>query len=652
MACISISTSFFSRPQALAQARSKTQKHSPKRNPNPKFKPKKVNKLQSLSLSPPTPSSSLGAQATTYTRLPPKEDFGFEFEVPTLKESDEIKLSDSDIAKLAFNNGSSEIEAEMLDTEDEDEEEEENESLGFEDETHNGKIMGFYNGEESLDFDEEEEQEVYYYNSDGKLVNLSENEVDDLGLVEVKEKGIPAVMRCFDRAKIYVKAGDGGNGVVAFRREKYVPLGGPSGGDGGRGGNVYLEVDGAMNSLLPFRNCVHYRAGRGAHGQGSMMSGRKGEDVVVKVAPGTVVREAGNEEVLLELLYPGQRALLLPGGRGGRGNASFKSGNNKVPKIAENGEEGPEMWLELELKLVADVGIVGAPNAGKSTLLSVISGAQPQIANYPFTTLLPNLGVVSFDYDSTMVVADLPGLLEGAHRGFGLGHEFLRHTERCSALVHVVDGSGQQPELEFDAVRLELELFSPELAEKPYIVAYNKMDLPEAYENWPSFKEKLQSRGIETFCMSAVKREGTHEVICAAYKLLQENKESNERFEGFQDPVDLNHVADMVRKQRSSSISEFEITHDSSCNTWDVTGAGLQRFVQMTNWRYIDSDKRFQHVLEACGVNRSLMKLGVKEGDTVIVGEMEMVWHDSADNSGTAKMKKRSTESIKWPQWK
>lgn len=349
MASISISTSLFSRPQARAQARSKTQETSPKKNPNSKFKPKKVNKFKSLSLSPlppPSSSSTLGAQATTYTRLPPKEDFDFELEVPSLNESNEIKLSDSDVAKFAFNNASSEIEAEMLDTDDDDDDEEEelNEISGFSDESLDGKVVDFYNGDERLNFEDEEEdeEEVYYYDSDGKLVNLSEDEVGGLEL-EVKEKGVPAVMRCFDRAKIYVKAGDGGNGVVAFRREKYVPLGGPSGGDGGRGGNVYLEVDGAMNSLLPFRNCVHYRAGRGAHGQGSMMSGRRGEDVVVKVAPGTVVREAGNEEVLLELLYPGQRALLLPGGRGGRGNASFKSGNNKVPKIAENGEEGPEM---------------------------------------------------------------------------------------------------------------------------------------------------------------------------------------------------------------------------------------------------------------------------------------------------------------------
>ncbi|KAK7412589.1 hypothetical protein VNO78_04070 [Psophocarpus tetragonolobus] len=468
----------------------------------------------------------------------------------------------------------------------------------------------------------------------------------------VKEKGVPAVMRCFDRAKIYVKAGDGGNGVVAFRREKYVPLGGPSGGDGGRGGDVYVEVDGAMNSLLPFRNSVHFRAGRGSHGQGSMQNGAKGDDVVVKVPPGTLVRISGEDNVLLEMVYPGHRALLLPGGRGGRGNASFKSATNKVPKIAENGEEGSQLWLELELKLVADVGIVGAPNAGKSTLLSVVSAAKPAVANYPFTTLLPNLGVVSFDYDSTMVVADLPGLLEGAHRGFGLGHEFLRHTERCSALVHVVDGSSLQPDLEFDAVRLELKLFNPELAEKPYVVAYNKMDLPEAYENWESFKEKLQSRGITTFCMSAVKREGTDEVICAAYELLRKSKEDREEYEDGRDMVNLNHVADALQKQRNASISDFEIFHDRDSNIWHVVGSGLQRFIQMTNWRYIDSERRFQHVLEACGVYKSLMKLGVKEGDTVIVGEMKMIWHDSSGNSGASRMKKMSTDSIKWPEWK
>ncbi|GAB2261685.1 hypothetical protein Droror1_Dr00002682 [Drosera rotundifolia] len=427
------------------------------------------------------------------------------------------------------------------------------------------------------------------------------------------------------------------------------------GGDGGRGGNVYVEVEGSMNSLLPFRKNIHFRAGRGRHGQGSDQDGCNGEDVVVKVAPGTIIREVGEDgvpgNVLLELLWPGQRALLLRGGRGGRGNGSFKSGTNKVPKIAENGEEGPEMWLELELKLVADVGIIGAPNAGKSTLLSVISAARPTIANYPFTTLLPNLGVVSFDYDSTMVVADLPGLLEGAHRGFGLGHEFLRHTERCNVLIHVVDGSSEQPEYEFDAIRQELDLFNPELAEKPYLVAYNKMDLPDAIQRWDLFRKSLQERGIEPFCMSAIKQEGTHELVCAAYELVKEMKGSNMNSAGPVNPPELSYVADKIQRERSVSINEFEITHDSKESTWHVVGSGLQRFIQMTNWRYADSERRFQFVLEACGVNKSLISSGVKEGDTVIVGEMEWIWSDSQDTSRPSSVRK-SANSARWSEWK
>ncbi|KAK7815170.1 GTP-binding protein OBGC, chloroplastic [Quercus suber] len=676
------STSLFS-PYALARPKTHNPSNSnsnskgkqPLRNPN-KFKTQS-NRYKS----PPEPIVlSPGGEATTYTRLPPKEDFS----VPSLNLSSVVKLADSALPKIqteipdfiSEDEGEDEVEEEGLngnlnlnygelelfeDDSDSDYDEEEYESEVEED----SEVVGFKSGKganvkdrdgvyKGIVKEDGVSAKLYVVDDedDGKSVNIYDTE-GEYEEGEVKEKGVPAVMRCFDRAKIYVKAGDGGNGVVAFRREKYVPLGGPSGGNGGRGGNVYVEVDGSMNSLLPFRNSLHFRALKGSHGQGRSQDGAKGEDVVVKVPPGTVIREAGKEEVLLlELLHPGQRALLLPGGRAGRGNASFRSGTNKVPRIAENGEAGPEMWLELELKLVADVGIVGAPNAGKSTLLSVISAAQPTIANYPFTTLLPNLGVVSFDYDSTMVVADLPGLLEGAHRGFGLGHEFLRHTERCSALVHVVDGSGLQPELEFDALRLELELFNPELSEKPYVVAYNKMDLPEAYEKWPLFKETLENRGIEPFCMSAVKREGTHEVICAAYELLRKSKGEKEEFEGPKDLVNLNHIAEMVNKKRSASINDFEILHDSSSNTWHVVGSGLQRFVQMTNWRYMDSEIRFQHVLEACGVNKSLIKLGVKEGDTVIIGEMEMVWHHSANISGLSNVKKDSVDSIKWPQWK
>ncbi|KAK4379990.1 hypothetical protein RND71_001852 [Anisodus tanguticus] len=682
--------------------------------------------LKSGEFRPPPPiTTASGDTATTYTRLPPKDDFF----IPSLQDSTEISLFESSIATPSKN---LDIELDLLDDEnvgnlrfdyakfelyevnDEDDEnddvdgemegsgkrvfegsrkfelyevndeDDENDDVDGEMEGSrkrvfegNGKFELYEVNDEDVSEDDENDDvdgemegsrkrvfegngkfELYEVNDDFDEVG-SEMEGSRSGVYEggdvfegegsdikEKEKGVPAVMRCFDRAKIYVKAGDGGNGVVAFRREKFVPLGGPSGGDGGRGGNVYVEVDRSMNSLLPFRQSVHIKAGRGGHGHGKKQFGAKGKDVVVKVPPGTVVREAGEggiqRDVLFELLHPGQRALLLPGGRGGRGNASFKTGLNRVPKIAENGEEGPEMWLELELKLVADVGIVGAPNAGKSTFLSVVSAAQPAIANYPFTTLLPNLGVVSFDYDATVVVADLPGLLEGAHRGFGLGHEFLRYSERCSVLVHVVDGSSPQPEYEFEAVRLELEMFSPELAEKPYLVVYNKMDLPDTYENWKTFRDSLRSRGIEPFCMSAVKSEGTHEVICAAYELVRRRKEASKE-EVRTDTVNLNYVADLVKKKRNAPINEFEISHDSSSKTWYVQGSGLHRFVQMTNWRYMDSDRRFQHVLEACGVNKSLLKLGVKESDTVVVGDMELVWHDY-DNAGSISRRKWAAE--------
>lgn len=344
-----------------------------------------------------------GEEATTFTCLPPKDDF---YQNSSIHLSQQITLGDVTSVNPIRPD---ECPEEIADDE---------EVWG------SGDQVFHVHDEDSIFIQPEEEWQEH-----------GEEEHD----VQCKDKGVPAIMRCFDRTRIFVKAGDGGNGAVAFRREKFVPFGGPSGGDGGRGGNIIVEVDGAMNSLLPFRKNLHFRGEKGGNGRGKKQGGARGEDVIVKVAPGTVIREAikggVDGDVLLDLLHPGQRACLLPGGRGGRGNASFKSGFNRVPRIAENGEEGPEMWLDLELKLVADVGIVGAPNAGKSTLLSAISAAEPNIANYPFTTLLPNLGVVSMDFDATMVVADLPGLLEGAHQGYGLGHEFLRHAERCSVLV-------------------------------------------------------------------------------------------------------------------------------------------------------------------------------------------------------------------------
>ncbi|KAF3782322.1 putative GTP-binding protein [Nymphaea thermarum] len=639
----SLAIGFFVSAQARPSTRSPTKGLPRKSKPKLKARPR----VKEAAARRP----SAGEEATTWTVLPPRDDFlTAEFSVPG-----EIKLADlstvpvlpefegvSPSGTLTQSSGSGTAnEAEF------DEEERLWNDLGFRIDDDDGEIG------EVDDEDEEEEDD----DDAGVYLDYGDDRDDSPGEgIEEKEKGVPAVMRCFDRAKIYVKAGDGGNGVVAFRREKYVPFGGPAGGDGGRGGNVFLEVEGSMNSLLPFRKAVHFRAGKGGNGQGRNQAGAKGEDVVVKVAPGTVVREAGSDlgegEVLLELMHPGQRALLLPGGRGGRGNASFKSGTNRVPKISEKGEEGAEMWLDLELKLVADVGIVGAPNAGKSTLLSAISAAQPAIANYPFTTLLPNLGVVSFDYDSTVVVADLPGLLEGAHLGYGLGHEFLRHSERCSVLVHVIDGTSEQPTYEFDAIRLELELFSPTLADKPFIVAFNKIDLPEASERWASFEQDLLARGIRPFCMSAMNRQGSYEVICAAYEVLKKERQSNPEVEGIVDSVNLNHVADAITRQRNAAMDEFELFYDSSSSTWHVTGAGLKRFVQMTNWKYAESMRRFQHVLEACGVHKALIKQGVKEGDTVNVCEMEMVWHDSGGTVGTANKRTESTESIRSPQRK
>lgn len=371
MASSSLSINCLYSAQALARPRTR----NPAKPSNSKPKPSSKTlcsdsnhhhhaQLKSRRTPGPQPVSLSGGEATTYTRLPPKEDFSVPSLSSSLAFSPEVRLSDSDVAKFTTENkiGS-------LSTEDDEEEEEVDQeggsdysfgvnhgrfdifpgNLGSSDEDELDEVYGseyedmvfevnggaVYNYENGDGGDDNGEDGV----KDGEMVNLSDLEDD----VQVKEKGVPAVMRCFDRAKVYVKSGDGGNGVMAFRREKYVPLGGPSGGDGGRGGNVYVEVDGSMNSLLPFRNSVHFRAGRGAHGRGRMQNGAKGEDVVVKVAPGTVIREAGKEEVLLELLYPGQRALLLPGGRGGRGNASFKSRTNKVPRIAENGEEGPEM---------------------------------------------------------------------------------------------------------------------------------------------------------------------------------------------------------------------------------------------------------------------------------------------------------------------
>ncbi len=320
-----------------------------------------------------------------------------------------------------------------------------------------------------------------------------------------------------DTARIYVKAGDGGKGAVSFRREKYVPAGGPDGGDGGDGGDVIVEADGSMLTLMDFRHRKRYRAENGHPGAGADKHGRNGAGEVVRVPPGTVVRDAATGEVVADLVSPGQSAVVARGGKGGRGNARFATPRRQAPRYAQPGIAGEERWLELELKLLADVGLVGLPNVGKSTLISWMSAARPKIADYPFTTLVPNLGVVDVGDGRSFVVADIPGLIEGAHGGAGLGHEFLRHVERTRVLVHVLDLAAEErdPVHDFEVIEDELRLYSPELATRPTVVAANKIDLPQARGRLGRVREALAARGLEVHAISAVTGEGVRELVGA-----------------------------------------------------------------------------------------------------------------------------------------
>ncbi len=326
-----------------------------------------------------------------------------------------------------------------------------------------------------------------------------------------------------DTARIYVKAGDGGHGCIAFRREKYVPRGGPAGGDGGRGGDVILVVDHNIQTLMDFRYQRHFKAERGEHGMGDKKHGANAEDIRIKVPPGTVVKDAETGEVLADLTEPGQEVVVARGGRGGRGNARFKSSTNQAPQFAEDGKPGEERWLELELKLLADVGLVGFPNAGKSTLLSRVSAAKPKVASYPFTTLIPNLGVVEHG-EQSWVMADIPGLIEGAHQGVGLGHEFLRHIERTRVLLHVVDVAGTEgrdPVDDFLKINEELGFYDERLTKLPQIVAANKIDIPAGEENLPRFHEAVQKKGFKVFPISATTGQGIDALLAAIAETLR-----------------------------------------------------------------------------------------------------------------------------------
>ncbi len=416
----------------------------------------------------------------------------------------------------------------------------------------------------------------------------------------------------YDRAKIYVKGGDGGNGVVAFRREKFVPYGGPSGGNGGKGGDVYLVVDPSLNTLLPFKYKVHFKAQRGEHGGGKNKTGASGKDLEVRVPPGTLVYDAETGKLLADLTRPGQRFLAAKGGRGGRGNAAFKSPTKQAPRLAEKGEPGEERWLILELKLIADVGIVGVPNAGKSMLLSKVTAAKPKIADYPFTTVVPQLGVAVVD-DKDFVLADIPGLLEGAHKGVGLGDRFLKHIERTKVLIHLLNGLSPDPVGDWEAINQELELFNPALAGKPQVVAFNKIDIPEVREAFPKVRDRLRKKGVgEVFPISALTGEGVQELMRRVLKTLEELPEEPE-----------------IEEEAVFTIEEdenaFQITREED-GAWRVTGKKVERAAAMTNWDYYEAAMRFQRILEALGVTQALEEAGVKDGDVVRIGNTELVW--------------------------
>jgi GTP-binding protein len=430
----------------------------------------------------------------------------------------------------------------------------------------------------------------------------------------------------FDEAKIYIKAGDGGDGCVSFRREKYVPLGGPNGGNGGKGGDVYLMANPHLNTLIGFKHRVHFKAQRGGHGRGKGQKGQQGDDLFIEVPPGTVARDAETGDFIADLTGEGQRALVAQGGRGGRGNAAFATPTNQAPRIAERGAPGQERWLYLELKLIADVGIVGVPNAGKSTLLSVVSAARPKIADYPFTTLEPNLGVVAFDDYTSFVMADIPGLIEGAYAGAGLGHEFLRHIERTRIIIHLLDGAAADPLADYESINEELALFDPELARKPQLVVLNKMDLPQAQALWPSVKKVMKAQGQKAMSISAVTGEGVKEMLRSVAEMLASLPPPLHPPQSWGGKRGGEEPATAEVKVFRPAEEERALTITWEDDAWRVRGAKVERVVAMTNWDLDEAVQRFQRIAEAMGLKAALREARVQPGDTVRIGEVELEW--------------------------
>nr|WGD75209.1 GTPase ObgE [Bacillus subtilis] len=425
-----------------------------------------------------------------------------------------------------------------------------------------------------------------------------------------------------DQVKVYVKGGDGGNGMVAFRREKYVPKGGPAGGDGGKGGDVVFEVDEGLRTLMDFRYKKHFKANRGEHGMSKNQHGRNADDMVIKVPPGTVVTDDDTKQVIADLTEHGQRAVIARGGRGGRGNSRFATPANPAPQLSENGEPGKERYIVLELKVLADVGLVGFPSVGKSTLLSVVSSAKPKIADYHFTTLVPNLGMVETDDGRAFVMADLPGLIEGAHQGVGLGHQFLRHIERTRVIVHVIDMSGlegRDPYDDYLTINQELSEYNLRLTERPQIIVANKMDMPQVAENLEAFKEKLTD-DYPVFPVSAVTREGLRELLFEVANQLENTPEFP-----LYDEEEL--TQNRVMYTMENEEVPFNITRDPD-GVFVLSGDSLERLFKMTDFSRDESVKRFARQMRGMGVDEALRERGAKDGDIIRLLEFEFEFID------------------------
>ncbi len=426
-------------------------------------------------------------------------------------------------------------------------------------------------------------------------------------------------MQFIDRTKVIVKAGDGGHGKSAFRREKFVPKGGPAGGDGGRGGDVIFIVDQNMNTLLDFRYHRKFAAENGENGDIKNQYGANAPACFVKVPPGTIVKDEATGEVLADLTEIGQQAVVAKGGRGGRGNAKFANSANRAPTFAEFGEPGESKRLILELKLLADVGLVGYPSVGKSSLVASCSAARPEIAEYHFTTITPVLGVVKTDYEKSFVMADIPGLIEGAADGVGLGHDFLRHVERTKLILHLVDASGlegRDPVEDYYKINVELKKYSEKIARRTQILVANKMDLPEAQENLPRLKELAEKEGMKLFPISAATREGVAELIAYVGEWLDNYVPEIET----EDEV-------KVYDENKEDPEKITIKRDIS-GDFVVSGKALEKLVAMTNFLNDEALRRFQYIWRIKGIDEKLKARGIKEGDTVHIGSMEFEWRE------------------------